>query len=137
MGKISAAQQRKIHVLARELGMDDDLLHEYVSMITGKESLRELSTLDAIRVIDGMEGKKGYAAGDRISYRQERFIETLMGQLGWTDADGAPDKKRLDGFVRKQYGLEDSRWMTRGIASKVIEGLKNLKARQRGEQQKA
>ena len=130
MRKITQAQQRKIHALARELGMDDDLLHGYVSMVTGKDSLKELSIMEAVRAIDGLEAKKGYAAGDRISRRQEYYIFLLMKRLGWTDENGEPDKKRLNGFVRKQYGIDDYRWTTRGIASKVIEALKALTERQ-------
>lgn len=134
MGKISAAQQRKIHVLAKQIGMDDDLLHEYVYMVVGKESLRQLSTIEAVKVIDGLDSRNGYERGDRASYRQEHFIRLLMEQLGWVDENGQPDKSRLDGFCRRQCGLDDSRWMTRKAASKVIEGLKNLKERQKKEQ---
>ena len=136
MNKVTTAQQRKIHALARELGMVDDLLHEYVSMLTEKQSLKDLTVMEAVKVIDAMEGKKGYAAGDRISWRQERYIECLMAQLEWVLEDGKPDKKRLDGFVKKQYGLDDSRWMTRKTASRVIEGLKALAARKRSETSK-
>lgn len=78
MAKISAAQQRKIHVTAKELGMDDDLLHAYVSMLTGKESLKELTVADAVKVIDGLEGKKGYENGDHATYRQNAYIQILM-----------------------------------------------------------
>jgi len=129
MRKITQPQQRKIHALARELGMDDDLLHSYVSMMAGKDHLRELSVTEAIKVIDGMEARKGYAAGDRISKRQESYIFLLMKNLGWTDREGSPDKKRLNGFVKKQYGIDDYRWATRGVASKVIEALKALDSR--------
>ena len=59
MNKVTTAQQRKIHALARELGMDDDLLHEYVSMLTEKQSLKDLTVMEAVKVIDAMEGKKG------------------------------------------------------------------------------
>lgn len=137
MAKISAAQQRKIHVTARELGMDDDLLHECVSMLTGRESLKELSMAEAIKVIDALEGKKGYESGDRASYRQNAYIKILMKKLGWVDENGEPDKKRLDGFVRKQYGIDDSRWMTRKVACRVIEGLKALESRQEKQQAQA
>lgn len=113
MRRITQAQQRKIHAMARELGMDDDLLHSYVSMMAQKDSLKALSLTEAIKVIDGMEAKKGYAAGDRISRRQEQYLFILMKKLGWTDAQGNPDKKRLDGFVKKQYGIDDYRWITR------------------------
>lgn len=127
--KITQGQMKKIHALMKEIGMDDDLLHEYVYMLTEKKSLKELSINDAARVIDGMMGKKGYAQGDRISYRQEQFIFTLMKKMGWTDSDGKPDIKRLNGFIRKQYGIEDYRWTTRAIASKVIEAFKELGGR--------
>lgn len=133
MRKITQGQQRKIHAAAKELGMDDDLLHEYVYMLTEKESLKDLSINDAVRVIDGLEGKKGYAAGDRISYRQESYIFILLKKIRWTDDEGKPDKKRLNGFVKKQYGIEDYRWMTKSIASKVIEALKELEKRQKKE----
>lgn len=133
MRKITQAQQRKIHVIAHELGMDDDLLHEYVYMLTETESLKELSVKDAVRIIDGLEGKKGYAAGNRVSWRQESYIFILMTKLGWTDEKGEPDKKRLNGFIKKQYGIDDYRWMTREIASKVIEALKSLAERKQKE----
>lgn len=133
MKKITQGQMKKIHVLSKEIGMDDDLLHEYVFMLTEKESLRKLSLDEAVRVIDGMLGKKGYARGDRISSRQESYIFILVTKLGWTDGEGKPDKKRLNGFVKKQYGIDDYRWMTRGIASKVIEALKSLSERKQRE----
>ena len=99
--KITPGQMKKIHALAKETGMDDDLLHGYVHMLTEKDSLKDLTVSDATRVIDGMVGKKGYAQGDRISYRQEAFIFTLMKKMGWTDSEGNPDKKRLNGFIKK------------------------------------
>lgn len=126
MKKITQGQMKKIHALARETGMDNDLLHEYVFMLTEKESLKELDLNEAARVIDGMEGRKGYERGDRVSGRQEHFIFILMGKLGWVTDKGEPDIKRLNGFVKKQYGIEDYRWMTRGLASKVIEAFKSL-----------
>lgn len=133
MRRITQAQLRKIHVTASGLGMDDDLLHEYIFLLTEKESLKELSVMEAVRVIDGLEGKKNYAAGDRISCRQESFLFVLVSKLGWVDEEGNPDKKRLNGFVRKQYGIDDYRWLTRGTAGKVIEALKALSERQKKE----
>ena len=130
MKKITQGQMKKIHALARETGMDGDLLHEYVFLLTEKEALKDLSTGEAGRVIDGMEGRKGYEKGDRVSFRQEHFIFILMRRLGWLTDKGEPDIKRLNGFVKKQYGIEDYRWMTRGIASKVIEAFKTLTERE-------
>ena len=62
MRKITAAQNRKIHMLASQLGMDDDLLHEFVGMVTKKEHISGLTITEAIRVIDGLTGKREYSS---------------------------------------------------------------------------
>lgn len=131
MRHITLPQQKKIHVLARDLGMDQDLLHSYTEMMTGKTSLRELSVMEAVRVIDGMEGKINYQKGDHMSYRQESFIMALAGHLGWVDEEKKVDLSRLNGFVKKYCGIEDYRWLTKKTASNVIEGLKSLLSRQK------
>ena len=133
MKHITQPQQKKVHALARELGMDDDLLHEYVYLLTERTSLRELSLNDAVRVIDGLEGKRGYAKGDRITYRQESYIFILAEHLGWTDETGRADKKRINGFIKKQYGVEDYRWLTKELAGKLIEALKDMEERKKRE----
>lgn len=131
MRKITAAQNRKIHMAASQLGMDDDLLHEFVEMITGKKHVSSLSVMEAVKVIDGLEGKKGYEGGSHMSRRQKSYIFFLMKECGWADEKGGPDLSRLDGFIRKQYGIDSHQFMDRKIASKVIEFLKELLARQK------
>ena len=134
MRKITTAQNRKIHMLAAQLGMDDDLLHEFVGMLTEKQHISSLSCMEAVKVIDSLEGKKSYAAGSHVTDRQKSYIFSLMKQTGWTDKEGEPDVKRLDGFVRKQYGIDSYRFMDRKIASNVIEFLKEMKDRQAKEE---
>ncbi len=129
MRKITAAQNRKIHMLASQLGMDDDLLHEYVEMLTDKKHISALSTTEAVKVIDGLDGKKNYAAGSHMTQRQKSYIYFLMVQIGWTDDAGNIDLKRLDGFVKKQYGIDSHRFLDRKTASNVIEFMKELDKR--------
>ncbi len=131
MRKITAAQNRKIHMLASQLGMDDDLLHEFVDMLTKKKHISSLSIMEAVKVIDGLEGKRNYEGGSHMSGRQKSYIFCLMSLIGWTDEEGNPDLRRLDGFVRKQYGIDSHRFMDRNTASKVIEFLKEMLARQK------
>ncbi len=131
MRKITAAQNRKIHMLASQLGMDDDLLHEFVDMLTEKKHISNLSIMEAVKVIDSLEGKKSYEGGSHVSERQKSYIFCLMGLIGWTDEEGNPDLRRLDGFVRKQYGIDSHRFMDRKTASNVIEFLKEMLARQK------
>lgn len=119
---VTAAQMRKIHVLAREYGLDDDLLHVHIQTVTGKDSLKKLSLGEAVRVIDSLDQK----AADQMTWRQKYRIDKLLQALGWTDGQGQPDYKRLDGFCGKYYGVGSHKWLTRRNASNVIEGLKNM-----------
>lgn len=118
---ITAAQMRKIHVLAKDYGLDDDLLHLQIQTLTGKGSLKELSLGEAARVIDRLDQK-----ANNMSWKQKCLIDRLMQELGWTDEKGIPDDKRLDGFCSKYCGVDSHKWLTRRDASKVIEGLKNM-----------
>lgn len=125
MKKITAAQIRKLHVLGRERGMDDDLLHEYIGMLTGKESMKELSCQDAIRVIDVLEGKS--VAGEKhASSRQMAYIMGLVRELGWVDKQGNADTERLDGMCKKLAGIHSHKWLDKKQASDLIEALKNM-----------
>lgn len=133
MRKITGAQNRKIHMLASQLGMDDDLLHEYVGMVTGKEHISGLSISEAVKVIDGLAGKREYASGSHMTDRQKNYIFFLMKQAGWTDDNGDPELKRLDGFVRKQYGIDSYRFLDRKTASDVIEFFKEFNKRPKQE----
>lgn len=129
MRKITAAQNRKIHMLASQLGMDDDLLHEYVEMLTDKKHISLLSITEAVKVIDGLDGKKNYAAGSHMTQRQKSYIYFLTVRIGWTDDAGDIDLKRLDGFVKKQYGIDSHHFLDRKNASKLIEFLKEMDKR--------
>ncbi|MCM1193925.1 MAG: regulatory protein GemA [Butyrivibrio sp.] len=119
---ITVSQMRKIHVLAREYGLDDDLLHIHVRTVTGKDSLKKLSLREAVRVIDSLEKK----SAEQMSWKQQYLMEKLLVELGWIDEKGKPDYKRLDGFCSKRYGVGSHKWLTRAAASKVIEGLKSM-----------
>lgn len=127
MKKVTPAQIRKLHVLSRERGMDADLLHEYIGMLTGKESIRELSCADAIRVIDMLEGKQD-SKGKQMhaSSRQMAYIMGLARELGWVDGNGKVDAERLDGMCKKLAGIHSHKWLDKRQASDLIEALKNM-----------
>ena len=137
MGKkgktISAAQMRKIFALARERGLDDELLHAYVQSITHKESIRELSLKEGIKVIDSLEGKPKVGTA---SDKQMKYIQGLMMELGWITDIGTPDMERLDRFLqspRAGINLGSHKWLTRSKASQLIEALKSMVEREKKE----
>lgn len=135
MKKATAAQIRKLHVLGRERGMDDDLLHEYIGMLTGKESIRDMSCQDAVRVIDALEGKR--AAGEKhASSRQMAYIMGLVRGLGWVDKHGNADTGRLDGMCKKLAGIHSHKWLDKKQASDLIEALKNMGQKRKPDQER-
>ena len=130
MQPITTAQIRKIHAVARERGLDQDLLHYHIETVTGKDSIKKLTIMEAVNVIDALEGKRTEASGEpRATAKQTWFINSLMKELGWIDEAGKPDMKRLDGFLSKRMGIDSYKWLTKSKASKVIEGLKELAER--------
>lgn len=130
---VTYAQIKKIHVLAKERGMDNDLLHEHMEMLVGKGSIRELTIKDAIVLIDSLEGKGSRDVKDRATPKQMHFIFGLMKEMGWTTGDGKPDLDRLNRFLRSDkagFNLEDYRWLNVGMASDLIEAFKSMLARE-------
>ena len=133
--RITGKQLKLLWVLARQLGMTDELLHAGVLWATGKESIRELSVWEAKAVIDGLIDDGARVKKKRKSRRllapnivelvtgeQLRFIEYLEKQLGWQD-----NPERLKGFIKRTVKKENVRTKQEGI--KVIQGLKSMLAR--------
>ena len=127
MHGITPAQIRKIHLEARERGMDDDLLHIYIEQITGKRSIRELTIMEGVSVIDSFAGQD-QAGG--ATMKQRHLIMKLCEELGWKDDSGKADKVRLNGFLSKRFKIDNINWLDRRTASKAIEALKAMKDRE-------
>lgn len=130
MAKATAAQIRKIHVLARERAMDDDLLHLHIQNLTHKEHIRDLTVMEAIWVIDSLEGRPREQKKEPATSRQMWFIRKLLSELGWTDEKGEADMERLDGFLRERFGVGHHKWLDKSKASQVIEAMKAMLERQ-------
>ncbi len=132
MNPASAAQKRKIFVLAKEQGMDQELLHAYVCALVKKESLSKLTIREAIQVIDGLSGKEARSPCPQrgaMSQAQRGYLLSLVKRLGWVDEAGRPDEERLNGFCRKQQDTLYWTGLTRAKACKVIEALKAMAER--------
>lgn len=129
MASITTSQMRKIYVTAKEYGMDNDLLHIHVQTVTGKESLKDLSVDEAIRVIDGLEHRGVPNRPGGITHKQLQFIHKLMEKIGWVGEDGKPDKSRLNGFCSSMFKIDSYRWISSTQASKIIEAFKGMESR--------
>jgi phage gp16-like protein len=129
-GRITQAQIRKIHATGRELGLDGDVLHEHVYIITGKESMREMTCREAAGVIDSLTGKAS-AVRNPASTRQTAYITGMAKTLGWVDKKGRPDMQRLDGMCRKYTKAQEFGRLDKADASALIEALKNMQRQKR------
>lgn len=117
MNKASAAQIRKIYVMARESRIDNDDLHSLLYSLCKKKHLSSINVAEAIKLIDCLSGKN---IPGRVTDRQIYYIKSLSKEFGWND-------KRLAGFIKKVGGADSIKWLTKRQASAVIEGMKKLK----------
>ena len=111
-------QRRLLFLLAKQRGMDNELLHSYVETQTGKQSITEVTTQEAKVLIDGLQEKKQTAKG-YITEKQLKYVKGLCQCLSW-------EEKALRQFIEKQYGISDVNWLTSKQAAKLIEGLKSI-----------
>lgn len=125
--KINYLQIKKIFALARDAGLDNDVLHELVASVTGSESIKALTKNQGILVIDRLNQLLGYTT-DRASSKQVWQINKLAEELGWKD-----NPKRLRGFLESQQGVSHPKYLKSHQAVKVIEAMKAMKKRQKGE----
>ena len=111
-------QRKLLFVLAKQRGMDNELLHSYVETQTGKQSITEVTTQEAKILIDGLQEKKQTAKG-YITEKQLKYVKGLCQCLSW-------EEKALRQFIEKQYGISNVNWLTSKQAAKLIEGLKSI-----------
>ena len=140
-------QIRKIYALGGELGIKgkghDDLLHELIYGITGKESVRELNDSEVRAVLSEMYKFKPAAAKRKKSDKEpgDNGMATKEQQaLCWRycyrlkELDPNPESadvfERLAGAIRKVCGTnmvpktDPFRWVDQDNCSKLIEQLK-------------
>lgn len=124
--KITSAQIKKIYATAKELNLDNELLHTFIFNLIGCEHISALTVYEANQIIDEIEYKKtgvrkqqyrsNMATDDQI-YK----IHALERELGWND-----NPRRLKGFMRKYCKTDNERWLTFDKASNLIEALKKV-----------
>lgn len=119
--KITDQQRKKLFMLKKEQGLDDEMLHSMIYTITKKEHISELTKTEGIEVINALSLHKSQKprGNNMASNKQMNYIKGLAKDMGW-------NKTRLNGFIKKVGGVDDISFLTKTNASKVIEGLKKL-----------
>ena len=114
---ITSGQIAKIYVLAKENGLDNEMLHDLVKAMFNRNSLKKLTFIQAGKVIERLGGNTGSS--------QESYIRALERQIGWSD-----NPERLKGFIKSLFKKDDLKRLTKKEKSKLIEALKNIKKRE-------
>ena len=137
----TSSQIRKIHTLKNFIGLDDDLYREML-MTFGVQSSKNLTDTEAGIFIEVLEAKaekfenwvkrpKKYADLYRdenmATQAQLRYIEGLWKEVAYFD-DEDFNKKSLRKFLKSKFKIDDIMFLTKGKATKVIQGIKGMKA---------
>lgn len=131
---IKNEQRKKIFAECRARGIDDELRHEIVKNVTGKTSIKELTSFEASLVIERICGKKGNqqqrrirtdAGGDPRTVNMRRKIYKLEQDLGWQD-----NPNRLKGHMKKMRIYSEVNFLTPHQCFQLIESLKAVAKRQ-------
>ena len=128
-----------IYAIAKspQLGMTDEELRLLVGGMTGKDSLKELTSRELLELTTKLQDMKDSASGkksarnftrngNRATERQRRTMYMLMKDLGWND-------KRIRGFAKKMVGTETIEWLNHEQCAALIEGLKKMLEHQEAE----
>lgn len=145
MRAMEAKQRQCIFGYARQLGIDNDLLHERIYSITGKESIKLLSFSEAEEVIKSLKGYcrpapestgknnrwKQYAFGfsyyrpGMASPSQLEFIRAMMLEMKKRSPSDASLDDRLRGWLQKYGKIDDIGFLDIKKARNIIDGMKN------------
>jgi len=127
MRKVTPRQIRAIWGYAALLKVPEEKLRRWIYAETGKGSLRELSLLEASRLIGDMEWEmklkvSGPLSRGRITADQFRKIGRMGAEIGW-------DQERILGLAGKMYRVERVQDLDQKKASGLIEALKAIQDR--------
>jgi hypothetical protein len=144
MGAMQTRERRRqllglAHKAALQLGMDEETRRAAQMAFCGKASLRDYTDSQLIAWCWELKRRgadigipapppRGAQGWGRPTEAQLAEVERLALRMGWSGLDDGA----LRGFIRRTCGADDVRFITRGQATAVINGLRRwLAQRQR------
>lgn len=126
----SKANITLIHIAKSQLRMIDDVYRAMLFNITGKESSKDLSDRQAVKVLEHFKSLgwvqkgKGGPAWTPSEDKQIRMIFYLWGKLHKAGKIKEPSKLGLRHYVKRMTGTDVLEWLSKEQKSEVIEALK-------------
>jgi hypothetical protein len=147
---ITKKQIALLHVARQELGLDDDIYHDMLESVLGVSSSTEITKGQFEKILDHLKShgfsikrkitknkkydefknRSGMATPAQMRYLEVMFHEWL--DLKYPDRDNkAYVGPGLRYFLRKHYQADGLRFLSKDLAVKAIEGMKNALAHAR------
>ncbi|WP_374569664.1 gp16 family protein [Phenylobacterium sp.] len=142
MNPARRAMLAKVHLAAKELGLDEETRRDVLERVTGHRSAGDCSDdqLDQVlgefkrqgwkpKVIQGggptaSRPSKGFQrAADHAVARKARAMWISLHQLGVVRD---PSERSLEAFAKRQLGVERLQWADQGQGYRLIEALKAM-----------
>jgi len=129
----------RVHVLKKQLALDDDLYRDVLQQQTGRRSAAELNDGELMRVISGMEQRQGEGAARHKRGRGKspfvspagRMLQALWISLYNLGAVADRRDEALMAFVARQTQITRPEWLRNSADVKAVaEALKSWLARE-------
>ncbi len=123
MAKIGRKKLALIHIVKKELDLEDSQYRKILNEAAGVDSAKKLDQKGFKKLMNYFVRSRHWRPGPYgLTVRQKIFIKMLAQNLGW-------DKNHLDNFVHKYYHKGSVDELTKRDAIKLIESLKNIQKR--------
>ena len=129
-------QIKKIHTLKNILGLEDDLYRDMLASF-GVCSSKDLTQTEAQVLIEILQDKinvlqkNNYKKYDEFKGRDDNMAtpsQLRKLEVVWADISSAEDKSTtLRQFIKKQFHVDDLRFLTKQRASQIIAVLEKIK----------
>jgi phage gp16-like protein len=128
----SKANLQKIHIGKKELNLSDEIYRDILHQVTGKESSKDISDLQASKILErykelGWKPKAGKKAKTRrplADDAQSRKIRQLWLRLHEVGKITNSSEEALAAYVKRMVRVDALQWLTSDKASRVIEAMK-------------
>jgi hypothetical protein len=124
--KLERRKLALVHIVKKELGLGDRDYRSILRRTAGVTSAKDLDEAGFRRLMRFLVRSDYFRANAHgMTLKQNLFIKALARELGW-------DPAHLKNFIRKYYRKEGLEGLDRREASKLIESLKAIRARDDG-----
>jgi Bacteriophage Mu, GemA protein len=124
--KLDRRKLALVHIVKKELGLRDPVYRSILRRTAGVSSAKDLDEAGFRRLMRFFVRSDYFRANAHgMTLKQKLFIKALARELGW-----APE--HLGNFIRKYYRKDGLEGLDRQEASKLIESLKAVRARDGG-----